>query len=173
MNKDDKKKVVQELHELAEKSGFAVLTDYRGLNVASMSELRKNLREADVDYRVAKNTLLIRAIEGTSLECLKDYLKGPTAIAFVEADPVQPAKALVAFEKDNKNFEIKTGVLDGKAVDLAGIKALSDLPSREVLLGQMAGALNAVPTGLASALADLPRQLLNCLNAISEQKEAA
>ncbi len=173
MKREDKKKVVQELHELAENAGFAVLTDFRGLNVAAMSELRNNLREADVVYHVAKNTLLTRAIEGTGLECLKDHLKGPCAIAFVEGDPVQPAKVLTAFAKDSKNFEIKTGVLDGKEIGFDSIKALSDLPSREVLLGQMAGTMNAVPTGLVRALADMPRRLLNALNAISEQKEAA
>ena len=173
MKKEDKKKVVQELHERAQKAEFAVLTDFRGLNVATMSALRKNLREASVDYQVAKNTLITRAIKGTGIEILKDYLKGPCAIAFSYGDPVAPAKVLTAFAKDNKNFTIKTGVLSGKEVDLAGIKSLAALPSREVLLGQMAGALNAVPTGFVRALADVPRRLLNVLNAINEQKEAA
>ncbi len=173
MKPEDKKKVVEDLHERVGKAQFAVLTDFRGLNVSAMSELRKNLREASVEYQVVKNTLMNRAIEGTSLEILKDYLKGPCAVALSYDDPVQPAKVLSEFAKGNKNFEIITGVLDGKAVDLDGIKALAELPSREVLLGQVAGTFNAVPTGFVRVLAAVPRGLLNALNAIKEQKEAA
>ena len=173
MRPEDKKKVVEDMHVRAEKAKFAVLTDFRGLNVAAMSDLRKSLRAASAEYQVVKNTLMTLAIEGTDLEILKEHLKGPCAVCLAYEDPVQPAKALTEFAKTSKNFEIKLGVLDGKLVSPDGLKALADLPPREVLLGQVAGTLNAVPTGLVRVLAAVPRQLLYALKAVQEQKEAA
>ncbi|SHL42706.1 LSU ribosomal protein L10P [Desulfatibacillum alkenivorans DSM 16219] len=173
MRPEDKKKVVEDLHVRAEKAKLAVLTDFRGLNVAAMSELRKGLRAASAEYQVVKNTLMTLAIEGTDLEVLKDELKGPCAVCLAYEDPVEPAKALTEFAKNNKKFEIRIGVLDGKIVNLDGLKALAELPPREVLLGQIAGTLNSVPTGLVQCLAGVPRKLLYALQAVRDQKEAA
>ncbi|MBI9077797.1 MAG: 50S ribosomal protein L10 [Desulfatibacillum sp.] len=173
MKPEDKKKVVEDLHTRAQKAKFAVLTDFRGLNVAATNDLRISLRKASAEYQVVKNTLMALAIEGTKLEVLKDHLTGPCAVCMAYEDPVQPAKALTEFAKISKTFEIRIGVLDGKLVDLAGLKALADLPPREVLLGQVAGTLNAIPTGLVRVLAAVPRQLLYALKAVQEQKEAA
>jgi large subunit ribosomal protein L10 len=104
---------------------------------------------------------------------IKDYFKGPSAVAISYEDPVAPAKVLTQFAKDNNKLEIKVGVLNGKVLDAQSIKALASLPSREVLLAQLLSTLNAVPTSFVRVLAEVPRSLLNVLTAIKDQKEAA
>ena len=173
MKKDDKIVVIEDLKERLDRAAIMVLTDYKGLNVESMTELRKKLYEANIEYKVVKNTLLRRAVVGTNFEVLKKDFKGPSAIALSYKDPVPPAKILTEFAKSSKNFEVKAGALGGKYLSPDDIKALSDLPPKEVLLAKMLATLNAVPTSLVTALADAPRRLLNVLNAIKDQKEAA
>jgi large subunit ribosomal protein L10 len=170
---EQKQKKVEELRDRFNRSKIIIITDYKGLNVAAMTDLRGKLREANVDYQVVKNTLLVRAAEDTEAALVKEVFNGPSAIALSYEDPVLPAKVLTEFAKQNDKLQIKAGVMGGKALDLASIKALSSLPSREVLLGQFLAAINAVPTGLVQALSDVPRRLLNVLQAIKEQKEAA
>jgi large subunit ribosomal protein L10 len=150
-----------------------IVTDYQGLDVTTITDLRRKLLEAQVEYQVVKNTLLIRAAEETDVDLIKDNFKGPSAIALSYDDPVAPAKVLTDFAKDNERLEIKVGVMDGKVLDLGAIKALSALPSREALIGQALSVLIGVPTGLVRALNDLPQRLMNVLQAIKEQKEAA
>ena len=171
MNIDDKKQFVQELQERLGKSKVAILTDYKGLDVGAMTELRSKLREANIEYQVIKNTMLRLASEGTEVALIKDQFKGPSAIALSYDDPVAPAKILTEFAKTNNKFEIKCGVLNGAVMDLAAIKALSALPSREELLATVLSAMIAVPTSLVRALSDVPRRMLNVLQAIKEQKE--
>jgi large subunit ribosomal protein L10 len=170
---DAKQEIVAALREKFDAAKVVIVTDYKGLDVAQMNDLRRKLREADVAYRVVKNTMLIRAVQDTDAEQLVDVFKGPSAIALADKDPVAPAKVLMRFAKDNDKLEIKAGVMDGKLLDLVAIGALSKLPSREELLAQMLTAMNAVPRSLVNALADVPRRLVNVLNAIKEQKEAA
>ena len=114
----------------------------RELNKPAMTELRSKLREADVEYQVIKNTMLRRAVEGTDVEVIQGDFKGPSAIALSVEDPVAPAKILTDFAKTNPKLEIRVGVLEGKVLDLASIKALSDLPSREELLAQVLAAMD-------------------------------
>lgn len=173
MNISEKQQIVQELTDKFNRTKVVIVTDYKGLDVAAMTNLRKKLREADVEFKVVKNSLLVRAAEGNDVSLIKDVFKGPSAVALSYDDPVAPAKVLTEFAKENDKLEIKTGVMSGKVMDLDAIKALSDLPSREVLLAQMLSALNGVPTSLVSALADLPRRMVNVLQAIKDQKEAA
>lgn len=173
MKIDDKRKVVEALKEKFATTKVIIVTDYKGLNVAQMTELRRKLSEANVEYKVVKNTLLTRAAKDTGVESLTDVFEGPSAIAFSFDDPVAPAKVLTDFAKDNKHLEIKAGVMDGKRMDVAAITALSKLPSREELLAQVLSAMNAVPSGFVRALADVPRRMLNVLSAIKDQKEAA
>ena len=173
MQIDEKKKIVEELCEIFSKFKALIVTDYKGLNVTTINELRRKLREADVEYKVVKNSLLIRASENTDVALIKDNFKGPVAIAVSYNDPVAPAKVLMQFAKDCKKLEIKAGVLDGKLLDLSAIKALSELPSQEVLLSKLLSVLNGVPTSFVMALSDIPKKLLNVLQAIREQKEAA
>ena len=173
MNIEDKKQVVEDLKEKFATTKVVIVTDYKGLNVAQMTELRRKLSEANVEYKVVKNTLLKRASEGTDAMLLADVFKGPSGIAFSFDDPVAPAKVLTQFAKDNDKLEIKAGVMDGKLMDLDAITVLSKQPSREELLAQVLSAMNAVPTGFVRALADVPRRMMNVLNAIKDQKAAA
>lgn len=173
MQIDKKKKIVEDLREIFLKSKVLIVTDYKGLNVTTMNELRRKLREADVEYKVVKNSLLVRASENTDVSLITENFKGPSAIAISCDNPVAPAKVLIQFAKDNAKLEIKAGVMDGKALDLSAIKALSELPSQEVLLGKLLSVLNGVPTSLVIALSDMPKKLLNVLNAVNEKKEAA
>ena len=165
MDINEKKRIAVDLQGRFEKSSIVILTDYKGLDVAAMSSLRRKLREANAEYQVAKNSLLVRASEGNDVALIKDHFKGPSAIALSYDDPVAPAKALTDFVKDHKNFEIKVGVLNGNVVDVNGIKALSALPSRDVLLAQVLSA------SLVTALSDVPRRLVNVLQAVKDQKE--
>lgn len=171
MNIEAKKQFVQQLQGRMEKSKVVILTDYKGLDVAAMTDLRSKLREANVEYEVIKNTMLRRAAEGTDVAVISDHFKGPSAIALSYDDPVAPAKVLIDFAKSNEKLEIKIGVLNGKVVDAAGIKALSSLPSREELLAQVLSAMIAVPTSLVRALSDVPRRMVNVVQAIKDQKE--
>jgi large subunit ribosomal protein L10 len=168
-----KQQITEDLHERFAKSAIIVLTDYKGLDVTSINDLRRKLRESNVEYQVVKNSLLVRASEDTEVAAIKDHFKGPSAVAISYDDPVAPAKVLTEFAKDNKKLEIKVGVLNGKVLDVQAIKALASLPSREVLLAQFLATLNAVPGSFVRTLAEIPRSLVNVLTAIKDQKEAA
>ncbi len=173
MRFDTKQQIAEDLHDRFARSAIIVLTDYKGLDVAAMNDLRRKLREANIEYQVVKNTLLVRAAEDTGVAAIKDHFKGPSAVALSYEDPVAPAKVLTQFAKDNPKLEIKVGVLNGKVLDVPAIKALATLPSREVLLAQFLSALNAVPTSFARVMAEIPRSFVNVLTAIKDQKEAA
>lgn len=173
MKIDEKKRIVEELHEKFSKSEVVILTDYKGLDVDSINDLRRKLRESQIQYQVVKNSLLIRASKDTDIELIKDRFKGPSAVAMSFEDPVSPAKVLTQFTGENEKLEIKAGVMNGKVLDVSAIKALSALPSREVLIGQLLSIMNGVPTSFVRALVDVQRRLLNVMMAIKEQKEAA
>ncbi|MFA6013054.1 MAG: 50S ribosomal protein L10 [Desulfobacteraceae bacterium] len=172
MELNKKKEIVTQLHEDLKKSKIVIVTDFKGLDVAAVTKLRSQLTKENIDYRVIKNTLLRRASENTSVAVLNDLFKGPSAVAISYDDPVSPAKILTKFAEENKKLEIKGGVMDGKAIDFNGIKALSSLPSREVLLSQLLSVMNAVPTGIVQVLAAVPRNMMNVLNSIKEKNEA-
>lgn len=173
MNRQSKEQLVAEFAEKLKMAKAAYLADYRGLDVEQATALRCKLHEVGVEYRVVKNTLLRLAAKDTDMECLDEQLTGPTAIAFANDDPVAPAKALVDFAKDHKVFELKAGVLDGKLLSVADIKALSDLPSREELLAKMLGSMSAPASNFVGVLAAIPRSLVQVLSAIKDQKDAA
>jgi large subunit ribosomal protein L10 len=170
---EEKKRIASELHEKFKKTVVVIVTDYKGLDVTTMNQLRRKLRDAQVEYQVAKNSLLARASQDTQVSLIKDSFKGPSAVAFSYHDPVAPAKVLTEFAKQNEKLEIRMGVINGKAIDLSAIKALASLPAREQMLALVLCAMNAVPTALVRALNDVPRRLLNVLNAIKDQKAAA
>lgn len=173
MNKQSKEALVAEFAEKLKGVKAAYLADYRGLNVDQTNNLRNKLRDAGVEYRVVKNTLLRLAARDTAVACLDEHLAGPNAIALVTGDPVAPAKALIEFAKAHNVFELKAGMLDGKLITPADIKALSELPSREELIAKMLGSLNAPATNFVGVLAAVPRSLVQVLAAIKDQKEAA
>ncbi len=172
MNITEKQNIIADLHDRLSRSQVVILADYKGLDVEAMTQLRRALREANVEFRVAKNTLMARASEDTDVAVIKEHFKGPNAIAFSYDDPVAPAKVLSEFAKKNDKLEIKIGVMNGKELDLDGIKALSSLPSREVLLAQVLSTMNAVPSSFVRTLGEIPRSFVNVLSAIKDQKEA-
>lgn len=171
MNLENKKQIVQDLHEKFLKSQVVIVTDYKGLDVANLNVLRRQLRDADASYKVVKNSFLTRACVETEAELLKESFVGPSAIAYSYSDPVAPAKVLTVFAKEHEQLEIKNGVLNGKLLDVAAIDALAALPSKEVLLGQLLSVINGAPTALVRALNNVPEKLLNVLQAIKDQKE--
>jgi len=170
---EEKQQIAEDLRDRLSKSAIIILTDYKGLDVAAMNDLRRRLRAEGIEYQVVKNTLLIRAAEDNDIALIKDYFKGPSAIALSYDDPIAPAKVLSEFAKENKKLEIKAGVMNGQVLDANAIKALAKLPSREVLLGQFLSALNAIPTSFVRTLAEIPRSFVGVLAAIRDQKEAA
>jgi len=170
---EEKQQIAEDLRDRLSKSAIIVLTDYKGLDVAAMNDLRRRLRAEGIEYQVVKNTLLIRAAEDNDIALIKDYFKGPSAIALSYDDPIAPAKVLSEFAKENKKLEIKAGVMNGQVLDANAIKALAKLPSREVLLGQFLSALNAIPTSFVRTIAEIPRSFVSVLAAIRDQKEAA
>lgn len=159
---EQKQQIVAEVAEKLQHSASTVLADYRGLNVAQVTELRKKLREAGVEFKVIKNTLTRRAAEQADLVGLHEFLTGPTAIAFSKEDAVAPAKILSEFAKSNDALKIKAGVVEGKIVGVDEIKALANLPSREGLLSMLLSVLQAPVRNFALAV-----------KAVAEQKEGA
>ncbi|MDI3536697.1 MAG: large subunit ribosomal protein [Eubacteriaceae bacterium] len=169
---EEKQVIVQEIAEKFRNAQTAVLVDYRGLNVEEVTELRKKAREAGIDYKVYKNSMMRFAAKETGLEGLLDVMVGPTAVAFCETDPVAPAKLLSEFAKDHKALEIKAGMVDGKVLDVKGVEDLAELPPREVLVAKVLGGLNAPISGFVNVLNGNIRGLVVALNAIAEQKQA-
>lgn len=153
MARPEKEATVAELREKFSAAQSVVLTDFRGLTVKKATDLRRRLRQAGVEYKVFKNTLTSRAARELEISGLDQYLAGPTALAFGFADPVAPAKVLSAFARENKELSIKGGVLTGRVIGADDIKALAELPSREVLLAQVAGTFQAPVAAMARVLA--------------------
>lgn len=171
MPRPEKVRIVNELSEKLSATQSVVFADYRGLNVKEVTELRKKLREAGVEYKVVKNTLARLAAEKAEVGGVDQYMTGPTAIALGMKDPVAPAKILSEFAKTHKNLEIKGGVLQGKAIGLDEVKSLADLPSREVLLAKMLGSMQAPISGFVSVLSGTIRSLVYALDAVRKAKE--
>jgi large subunit ribosomal protein L10 len=162
---------MEELRDKAGRAQLGVLTDFTGLKVEIMSQLRRQVKEADGELKVAKNTLLRQSAEGDSLMApLSDQFVGSNAVAFGYSDPVALAKLLVKFAQEKPLFKIKAGVMGGQVLSPKDLEALSKLPAREVLLAQLLGAMQAVPTGLVTVLAGVIRGLLNVLVAIKDQQ---
>lgn len=170
LNLEAKKQVVEEIKDRFQKMQSAVLTDYRGLNVGEVTELRSKLREAGIEFKVLKNTLTKIAADEVGLEGLDPYLEGPTAIAFGVEDVVAPAKILSDFAKTHKALEIKAGILENKVIDFEGVKALADLPSREVLLAKLLGSMQSPMYGFAGSLQGILRNFVYVLDAVREKK---
>ena len=147
-----KQPIVAEISDLLNGAASAVAVDYRRLTVAQDTELRKQLREAGVTYKVYKNTLIRRAAEGTDFAALDPHLEGPTAIAVSKDDATAPARILAEFAKKADKLEIKAGVVEGTYYDAKGMQAISSIPSREVLLGRLFGSMKSPISNLARVL---------------------
>ena len=170
MDKETKKQIVSHLSSKFKEATFAVLTDYRGLNVEKISQLRRELRNASTDYRVAKNSLLKLASKGTDFEQLHQYLSGPTAIMLGYDDPIVPSKVLAKFLGKYSELTIKAGLLQGKVLSAEEITALSRLPGRKELLSQIVSLFTQPQVRLLRALNYLPLKLVQVLSAIEKNK---
>jgi len=166
----EKETIVEDLHDKFSRSEAVIMTQFSGLDVKDADELRKKLREAGAEFKVSKNTLFKRALHGTQAEVLSDRFSGPNAVAFAYEDPVSMAKVIVEFAKKTEVLKIQSGVLDGKLIDVAQIHALSELPSREILLAKLLTVFVAVPTSFVRALSGIPQRLLYALRAIEDQR---
>ncbi len=169
--KQEKEIILEELREMFKRSKVAVLADYRGLNVAAMTRLRRRMREKGCELKVAKNTLALKVTGEIGMEGLEKYFEGPTIMAFSGEDLVAPAKVMVDFIKETKSpMEIKGGILEGRAIDVRAVRDLADLPSREVLLARVLGGMQAPMYGFALVLQGTLRSFAYALEAIRKQK---
>jgi large subunit ribosomal protein L10 len=147
-----KQPIVQQISDTISGAQSVVVVDYRGLTVAQDTDLRKQLREAGITYKVYKNTLVSRAVEGTEFEGLKEVLEGPNAFAVSADDATAPARIIADFAKKVPALEIKAGVVEGTYYDADGMKAISSIPSRDVLVSRLLGSLQSPITNLARVL---------------------
>ena len=173
MNRSGKAVIIEAVKARADKASFAVITDFKGMTVEELTNLRVSLRNAGGEYLVVKNTLARIALTDGTHDAIKDNFHDNCGVAFGFDDPVAVAKALSDFAKQSKLFELRCASLDGKALDAAQIDALAKLPSREQLLGHLLGTMNAVPTNFVSLFANVVRGLLYALKGIEEQKADA
>lgn len=172
MAKPEKVAAVAEIADKFRNSSAAVVTEYRGLSMSQLTDLRRELGEG-ASYRVAKNTLIKWAAADAGIEGLDDLFVGPTAITFVDGEPVEAAKALRKFAKTNDALSIKGGYMDGRAISTEEVNKLADLESREVLLGKLAGAMKGNMTKAAGLFAAPASQVARLAAALQEKKEAA
>ena len=168
--RQEKELLLQEVREKLSGCKVAIMADYRGLNVAAMTKLRRRLREKGSELKVVKNTLTLKAARDLGFEGLDPYLEGPTAIAFSQEDLVAPAKVLTDFVKEFKILEIKGGLLEGKVIDISAVKNLAELPSREVLLTKVLGGMQSPMYGFAGVLQGMLRNFVYVLEAVRKQK---
>ncbi|BCB01976.1 50S ribosomal protein L10 [Bacillus sp. KH172YL63] len=157
---EQKQHIVGEISDKLKNSVSTIVVDYRGLDVSEVTELRKQLREAGVDFKVYKNTMVRRAAEEAGLEGLNEFLTGPNAIAFSSEDVVTPAKILNSFAKEHEALEIKAGVIEGTLTSVEDVKAIAELPNREGLLSMLLSVLQAPMRNFALAT-----------KAVADQKE--
>ena len=171
MPNEEKRQAVAELAELLRNSSALAVADYRGLKVSEMQAVRRSLRASGVQLHIAKNRLLKIAADQVGLEELKPMLEGPTAVATVSGDELTLAKALQdAIRPYNKVVSLRGGLLGKRPIDGAGLARMASLPSREVLLGRLAGGMAAPMTGMAGVLSGPIRNLLGVLSAVAEKK---
>jgi large subunit ribosomal protein L10 len=171
VNKQEKATEIENLHERLRGASLAITTHYRGLTVLQMSKLRRELRAVDARYDVAKNTLTRRAIKETSFEKLDALLRGPTGLVTTGGDPVAVAKILVKYAEHHDKLKITGAVLDGAPLEAKAVADLAKLPSREVLLAQLLGLINAPASQLLRTIQEPGAQLVRLLGALQREKE--
>ncbi|HTP26026.1 MAG TPA: 50S ribosomal protein L10 [Anaeromyxobacteraceae bacterium] len=171
MNRTEKEEVVGQLHEKMARAKAAILAEPKGLNVATVTELRRKFREAEVEYRIVKNTLAQRAAKGTSIEKIVEKFVGPTALIMSYSDVVVPAKILADFRKDRDNLAVRGAIIEGQVVDAKGIEALAKMPGMPELRAQIACLIAQPAARLARVIATPARQLAQVLGARKDQLE--
>ncbi|MBE9078544.1 50S ribosomal protein L10 [Romeria aff. gracilis LEGE 07310] len=181
---ENKKEIVSELKDSLSRSQLALVVDYKGLSVAEISDLRDRLRPNGATCKIAKNTLMRIAVDGDDTwQPVTQFLQGSSALVLIEEDFGGAIKAYQGFQKDRKKTELRGGVMEGRALNQDDIKAITELPTKEELIAQIAGllkanttkiavGLNAVPTKLAVGLKEVPSSLTRAIKAVSEQEQS-
>jgi len=173
INIEDKKQIVSEVNKAASSALSAVLADYRGVDVADMTVLRKNARENKVYLRVVRNTLLKRAIAETELECIQEVLSGPTILALSNEDPGAPARVMKDFAEENDEFEIKALSVGGKLLEASQIDVLAKLPTLDQARSVLMSVMLAPVTKLALLMNEVPSKVTRAVAAVRDQKQEA
>ncbi|MBU0502735.1 MAG: 50S ribosomal protein L10 [bacterium] len=168
---EEKKKLVDELSEKIETAKVVILSDFRGISVKDMTVLRKKLFANESEFRVLKNTLLKRALEGAGYKSFEGSLSGPTGVLLGYKDPVAPLKSLVEFFEEVEKGEVKVGIIEKTEVDFDQIQKVAQLPSREELVAKVVGGIKSPLFGLVNVLSGTLRGLVVALNAVKEQKD--
>lgn len=172
LNREEKAAVIEEVSAQVAQASSIVLAEYRGLTVEKITQLRKQARESGVYLRVLKNTLVRRAVQGTPYEALADSMVGPLMYG-ISADPVAPAKLIVSFAKANEQLVVKGGAMPNVVMDVAGVKALATMPSREELLAKLLGTMQAPVATFVRTLNEVPTKFVRGLAAVRDKQEAA
>jgi large subunit ribosomal protein L10 len=165
---EKKKQVVDQLKEKIDSANVLIISDYRGVSVKQITELRRKLYAQKSEFKIIKNTLLRRALEAAGFEKLNEHLAGPIGVLLGYQDPVEPLKALVDFIDENEKGEIKAGVVEKSLIDKKGIAEMAKLPPKEVLLAKVVGGFQAPIYGLVNCLQGNLRKLVYALNAIKD-----
>ncbi len=173
MNRDQKAVEIEKLKGKFSKAQIMIVTDYKGLTVEKFNLLRRKLVEKNSHIKVIKNRLAKIAVKDTPMDALAVHFKGTTAVATSDTDPVGPAKAYTDFVKENEQVQFKAAFMGGKVLSAAQVEALAKLPSREELVAKLMGSMQAPARNLVSVMAQIPRQVVNVLAAIRDQKEKA
>jgi large subunit ribosomal protein L10 len=172
MRIDEKQAMSAGIAEILDKAGAVYVTDFTGLDVQAQGELRSRLRESGAAYRVVKNTLMIRALEGLDFEGLEEHLTGPTGLVLTGEDPLAPAKVVRDFAREHDNRPVvRVGVVDRRTVQAEDIARLADLPGRDSLLGSIAGALTASVGGMVGVLGGLMRDIAYMVEEVAKKGE--
>ena len=170
MVREDKVQVVKDLEELFKSANALVLAEYRGLTVTQQTKLRKELKDAGASFNVVKMSLAKRAAENIGLDSLNEFFAGPTGIAIIESDPVEAAKVLKEFSKDNEAFVVKGGLMDSEPLTLDKINVLAEIEPRDVLLAKIAGGFNAPLVKVAAGAKAVINKAGYALNALVDKK---
>lgn len=173
LTKKAKEKMLEEVTAELKQAELVIVSDYRGLNVKAINDLRGKLRNEQCRYKITKNTMNRLACRQAGVESLEPLFEGPTAIAYSSADPVAAAKVFNEFAKENEALVVKGGLLSGQVLDAAGVKALGDIPPREVLLARVVGGFQSPIAGLVGVLSGTLRSLVYTVDAVRQQKESA
>lgn len=173
MNRDDKAAAIADIQERLRRASLAVMTEYRGLTVAQMNRLRRELKQVDALYQVAKNTLTRRALKDTAFGALEGLLQGPTGLVTCAKDPAAAAKVLVRFAEQHDKLKITGGMLDGAVLPAASVSALAKLPSREVLITQLLGVMNAPASRLLRTIQEPGGMIARLLGVLERSRREA
>lgn len=170
--RENKGEVISDLKEKLKETQLAIIIDYQGLSVAEITDLRRRLRPTGTECKVTKNTFMEKAIkDDKNWEAMSEFLKGSSAILLVKDDLGGAIKAYQAFQKESKKTELRGGVMQGQALNQNQVKAITDLPSKEQLIAQIAGSINALATKIAVGVKEIPTSIARGVQAIADQKQ--